>query len=267
MKISRLFLLSAIITTTVLIENSYAESPVTRRGTAVSHYQTRNILNGSDVEPTAAGSLRLESNVQGKSAKENFRLTMTGLGATNTYQLVAISGEETESVPVGEFTTDTKGRATIQYLKQGNGQGNGHGKNKALPAAIDPLIDLRAVGVANASTQTVLVAWINTSTSYQYLVKRNLTTSDTNSTAEGSISLKSNATKTEFKLLAGGLSATNEYHLALNASNIVQTVSSDNNGRLTITGWPASAPAVLDLRSLSLLDGSSNVVLTTSLPR
>ncbi|MEO6183168.1 MAG: hypothetical protein ABIP71_08760, partial [Verrucomicrobiota bacterium] len=234
-----------------------------RRGHAVSHYQTRNNLTATETEPAATGVLRLQSNVQGNSAKESFRLTVSGLTAGSTYQLIAISGEETNSVSVGEFTTDSKGEATVLYSKKGNG----NGKKNNLPAELDPLYNLRAVGVANESTQTVLVAWINTSTAYQYLVKRNLTAPDANSTAAGSISLKSNAANTKFNLRAGGLSATNEYHLALNVSNIIQTVSSDANGRLSITQWPALAPAILDLRSLSLLDSSSNVVLTTSLPR
>jgi hypothetical protein len=69
-----------------------------------------------------------------------------------------------------------------------------------------------------------------------------------------------------FRLLAGGLHATSDYHLALNSS-VVVTATANNNGRLEIKGWPTNAPAVLDLRSLSLLDSSSNVVLKTSLPR
>jgi hypothetical protein len=69
-----------------------------------------------------------------------------------------------------------------------------------------------------------------------------------------------------FRLLAGGLTATNDYHLALN-SNIVGTVQADDDGRVQIRDWPTNAPAILELRSLSLLDGSSNVVLHTQLPK
>lgn len=262
MKRSNFILSGALLAAIVLTSTADANPPLTRRGHAVSHYQTRNNLEATVVEPVAAGTLRLQSNVQGKSAKESFRLRVTGLTATNTYQLLAITGEDTNSVPVGTFTTDKNGKATVSYTKRGNGNGN---KNR-LPTELDPLINLRAVGVANSSDETVLVTWINTSTSYQYLVKRNLTASDTNGTAAGSISLIANAARTKFKLLAGGLSATSEYHLALNG-NVVQAASSDEDGRLTIDGWPTNAPAVLDLRSLSLVDGSSNIVLTTSLPR
>jgi hypothetical protein len=67
-------------------------------------------------------------------------------------------------------------------------------------------------------------------------------------------------------LRAGGLNATNDYHLALN-SEILSTVSANEDGRLEIKDWPTNAPAILELRSLSVLDGSSNVVLRTTLPR
>lgn len=262
MKRNDLFLFGALLTAMVLTSTAYAKPPVTRRGHPVSHYQTRNNLGATVVEPTAAGTLRLQSNVQGNSAKESFRLRVTGLTATNTYQLLAVTGEDTNSIPVSQFTTDKRGSATVSYLKRNNG----NGKNNSLPTELNPLINVRAVGVANSSNETVLVTWINTSTAYQYLVKRNLSATDTNSTAAGSIRLIANAAQTKFKLLVGGLSATNEFHLALNG-NVVQTASSDEDGRLAIDGWPTNAPAVLDLRSLSLLDGSSNVVLTTPLPR
>jgi len=135
-----------------------------------------------------------------------------------------------------------------------------------LPDALDPLTDVRAIGVENASTQTVASAWIADASHFQYLVKRNLTPEDTNGTAAGSISLIANPRHVNFRLLAGGLTATNDYYLTIN-SNVVNTVASDPNGRLRITTWPSNAPAILELRSLSLLDSGSNAVLSTTLPR
>ena len=81
MKISNLFLVGALLTSPIFAANSYAESPVTRRGHAVSHYQTRNNLTATETEPAAAGVLRLQSNVQGNSAKESFRLAVSGRNA------------------------------------------------------------------------------------------------------------------------------------------------------------------------------------------
>jgi len=47
---------------------------------------------------------------------------------------------------------------------------------------------------------------------------------------------------------------------------VAMTTSSDS-GRIEIVGWPAGAPALLDLRSFSLSDASSNVVLSTTFPK
>jgi hypothetical protein len=67
-------------------------------------------------------------------------------------------------------------------------------------------------------------------------------------------------------LLAAGLTPATDYSLALN-STVVATATADENGRLQIKGWPATAPVVLDVRSLALLDAGGSPVLGTTLPR
>jgi hypothetical protein len=84
--------------------------------------------------------------------------------------------------------------------------------------------------------------------------------------AAGSISLIANAHHVNFRLRAGGLAPTNDYHLALN-SNVVSTVQANDAGELQIREWPPTAPPVLDLRLLQVLDAGSNAVLSTTLPR
>ncbi len=236
--------------------------PVTRRGTSVLHYTTQNDLAATENGSNVVGSLRLEFKEQGHSQKQSLRLRASGLETNSAYGLIAVVGEDTNAVPVAGLNADGKGRVRVSYLSKG--QGNG-GKNP-VPGALLPLTDVRSIGLENGSTQTVAYAWIADAHKFQYLVKRNLTAEDTNGLAAGSISLIANHRRVHFRLLAGGLNATNDYHLALN-SNIVSTVPADADGRVEIRDWSTNAPAVLDVRSLSLLDGSSNVVLTTTLPR
>lgn len=236
--------------------------PVTRRGTAVLHYSTQNDLVATEHGSNTVGSLRLEFKEQGHSQKQSLRLRASGLDTNGAYGLIAALGDDTNVVRVADADADGKGRLRVSYLSKG--QGNG-GKNP-VPEALLPLTDVRSIGIENASTQTVAYAWIADAHRFQYLVKRNLTSEDTNGMAAGSISLIANHRRVHFRLLAGGLSATNDYHLALN-SNIVSTVTTDENGRVEVKGWSTNAPPVLDLRSVAVLDGSSNVVLTTTLPR
>lgn len=236
--------------------------PVTRRGTSVLHYMTRNSLLSTDAGSNVIGELRLQFNDQGHSQKQSLRLMAGGLEANTTYNLIAALGEDTNAVFVTNVQSDAKGRLRVDYTAKAQG----HGGHNPLPDLLDPLTDIRSIGLENASTQTVAYAWIADADKFQYIVKRNLTSDDTNSTAAGSISLIANQRHVNFRLLAGGLNATGDYHLALN-SNIVSSTQTDGNGRLQIKDWPVGAPAVLELRSLSLLDGSSNVVLHTPLPK
>jgi hypothetical protein len=246
-----------------VVSNAQAERPVTRRGTSVLHYMTRNSLVATDAGSNVVGSLRLEFKEQGHSQKQSLRLLARGLEADSAYSLIAAVGDDTNAVPVATVESDRAGRIRVSYMSTGQG----HGGRNPVPAALSPLTDLRSIGLENImSTQTVAYAWIADADAFNYLLKRNLTPEDTNGTAAGSISLIANHNRVHFQLLAGGLNGTNDYHLALN-SNIVSTVTANDRGRLEIKSWPTNAPPILDLRSLSLLDASSNVVLSTTLPR
>lgn len=268
----------AAIAATV-VSNAEAGGAGKRQGTSVLHYLTRNTLvttNNSLVTTNGGtnvtGSLRLQFDELGSFSKQSLLLKVSGLETNTAYTLIAIVGDDTNAAPVDGFTTDASGEAQIRYPRFGRGCGgtgtNGTGTNdtNALPAALNPLTDVRSIGIENASTQTVAYAWIADAEQFQYLVKRKLTQEDTNSVAAGSICLFANEQKVFFKLLATGLGPTNQYQLALN-SNIVSTVTANTNGRVVINSWPSNAPPVLELSSLALIDASSNIVLSTTFPR
>ena len=236
--------------------------PVVNAGSSVFHYMTTTPLPATGAAPNVAASLRLQFKKQGNSLLQKFDLTVTRLAPNKEYALVAAVGEETTLSPVATFRSDKQGQARVSYMKQGEGQGNG---KKALPAALDPLTDVHAVGIQDAALQVLALGTIDASPSFQYLVKANLTPADTNGTAKGSIRLKANAEGTSFRLLADGLVAGAVYHLALNSA-IVENLTADANGRVQILTWPAGAPAVLDLRTVALLDVGSQVILSTTLP-
>ena len=245
-----------------LVSTLQAEGPVVRRGKSVMHYMTRNTLVTNDAGSNVVGWVRLQHNEQGNSTKQSLQLFVNGLETNAPYKLIAMVGDDTNAIPVEEFTADGKGRVRLNYMTRGQGSG---GKNP-LPDELTPLTDVHSLGIENSSTQTVAYAWMADAEQYQVLVKRNLTVEDTNGTAAGSISLIANQNKVNFRMLAGGLSVSNDYHLVLN-SEVVNTVTANNDGRLEIKSWPSNAPAILELRSLSLRDSSSNVVLSTTLPK
>jgi hypothetical protein len=236
---------------------------VVNAGSSVLHYMTTTPLPATGVAPDVTALLRLQFKKQGRSLLQKFDLTVTSLEPNTEYALVAAAGEETTLSPVATFRSDKQGQARVFYMKQGEGQGSG---KKSLPSALDPLTDVRTVGLQDGALQVVALGSINASPNFQYLVKRNLTPADMNGTPQGSIRLKANAEGTSFRLLADGLAGGSVYHLALN-SGIVETLAADAAGRVQLLTWPATAPAVLDLRSLELLDESSHVILSTTLPK
>lgn len=256
------FTVAAIAIAVLVPAEMRAEKPVTRRGTAVMHYMIRNELRTTNEVPEVVGTIRLQSNEQGRSSKQMLDVRLDRLAGNTNYNLIALMGDDTNPFVVRDFESNAQGQARLSFMTKGQG----HGGKNPVPASITPLTDLRAIGVHNAATQTVAYAWIADATKFQYLIKRNLTPEDTNGSAVGSISLIANQNKVRFQLLAGGLNASSDYHLALNSA-IVGTVAANQQGRLEINSWPTNAPAILDLRSLSLLDASSNVVLRTALPK
>jgi hypothetical protein len=254
--------LCGVVLTTVLSLEASAAQPVTRRGTSVLHYMTRNELKSTDGTNAVLGTVRLQSNEQGRSSKEMLDIRLAGLEADATYRLLAVMGDDTNAFVVGEFSTDSDGGARLSYMTKSHG----HGGKAPVPESISPLTDLRALGIENAATQTVAHVWIADSGAFQYLVKRNLTPEDPTGPAAGSVSLIANPEHVQFRLLAGGLVANDNYHLALNGESKL-IVQPDEDGRVEIRTWPVDAPPVLDLRSLAIWDAGSNVVLRTSLPR
>jgi hypothetical protein len=235
----------------------------TNSGPGTLHYVTHNNLTNSLSNVVA--TLKLDYYDKGNGILQKLDIAATNLAPRTTYSLIAALGDDPLPVIVAPVTTDKKGKLRISYLDLPNGGGSGGNTNKALPAAINPLLAMRGLGLADVSGQTVAFAWLATPTLCTYQVKRNLTRVDPFGTAAGSIDLRSNITGANFKLKADGLPPANIFLLSLN-SNIVNTAASDLKGRVQIIGWSFSAPTCLGLRSLELLDGASNAVLTTSFP-
>jgi len=80
--------------------------PVTRRGTSVLHYMTRNELVATDAGSNVVGSLRLQFNEQGHSLKQSLQLRIAGLETNSSYELTAVVGDDTSAVPVSTLSMD-----------------------------------------------------------------------------------------------------------------------------------------------------------------
>ena len=229
-------------------------------GTDILHFQVRSTMANDGVEPSASGSVNANQNKQGGANNQTLAISVTGLATNTTYSLFAGVVSNTTLTAVTNFTTDANGSASLQYTSKGNGHGKGHGKQNSLPDALNPVSSIQELDVFNSSTQAVLTADLTMPSQLQYLIKRNISSGG----VSAALRIKATTSQTQFRLLASGLAATNDYYLVVNGG-IVQTNTSDANGKLNITSLNSTLP-ILQVNSLDLWDTSSNVVVGTTLP-
>ncbi len=227
-----------------------------------SHYLFRTAMTNTGVDLDATGSIYYNLNRQGNRTFQRLSMSVTKLDPLTTYRLIAFTGDSSNSVNVADFTTDRRGFAALTYFKVPNG--NKAGRGFPLPNALDPLCNVRELDIVNSTSQTVLRASLDDPDKGFYLISRSMSTTAFLPTATGLLNIKSTAVSTKVSLKATGLNPATTYLLTING-NIVQTNTSDINGKLSITNLPAGFSAVLAIRTLGLNDSTgTNVVLTTS---
>jgi len=266
MKKLKWFFVCGMLSAFVFTSQAANGGSVTRRGSDVLHYLIRNTISPTDYGPYTTGSMRLQVNEQGQSRKESLLLTVAGLEPNASPTLTAVLGDDPDVVTVLHLTTDQRGRVRASYMSKVPAPARQPRGTEPMPDLLSPATDIRGICIENTSLQLVGFRWIRDTAAFQYIVKRNLTPADPGGTAAGSINLVANQRRVNFRLLAGGLTPATDYSLAMN-STVVATATADENGRLQIRGWPATAPVVLDVRSLALLDAGGSPVLSTTLPR
>jgi hypothetical protein len=242
-----------------------ANGKVTQRGPSQLQLETRSQIDPAEIAPTTTGTMRLQYQEKGQARKQSLQILGAGLDTNSPVSLTAAIGSDTDVTTVLSSQTDQRGRVLLSFQSKEPSRRQPRGE-EPLPDVLSPLTQVRAICIENAALQVVGFAWVANASTYRYIVRRNLTPTDSNSTAAGSIKLIANQNKVSFTLLAGGLAPAGSYSLVLNQTPVLSTTA-DNNGRLRIRQWPTNAPAVLDLRALALADDAGGTtVLSTTLP-
>jgi len=215
-------------------------------------------MTNDGVETNASGAVDASQNKQGGANNQTLAISVKGLTTNTTYSLFAAAVGATNLTAVTNFTTDLNGNASLRYSNKGNG--HGHGNKSPLPDSLNPLSSIQELDVFNSSTQAVLTADLTMPNKLQYLIKRDISSNG----VSAALRIKATTSQTQFRLLASGLVATNDYYLTVNGG-IVQTNTADANGKLNVTSLNSTLP-ILQVNSLQLWDTSSNVVVGTTLP-
>jgi hypothetical protein len=250
---------SALLTTLALLSTAAIAGPH-KHGTDILHYSVQARMTNEGILTNATGQVSAQQNEQGNANHQNLDITAKGLDSGAGYKLLVAFDDQTNLTEVVDFTSDAKGRANLHYRNFGNGNGS-HG-HSALPPGLEPVSHIRELSIFNSSTQAVLTADLASPDRLQYLIKRDLSTTNG---VDATLRIQANNQKTQFRLTASGLSASSDYLLALNGG-VVQTNSTNAKGQLAINSLLVSPGDFLNVRSLALWDSASNVILSTTLP-
>jgi hypothetical protein len=243
-------------------------------GTDIIHLSVQVQMDNGGIVTNVTGSARIDWHQQGNANHQDLVVNVRGLAAETSYDLEAQLNSDTNLTSVLSFNTDAEGNASINLEDKGhnnNGHGHGHGHayghNKpghtkdTLPAALEPVGRIQQLFVLdNTGTNVVLSADFTTASSFQYLVKRNISSD----TVNAELRIIANPGKAQVRLSASGLAA-GDYTLMLN-DTAAQTQTADDHGRVGIRTELSNPADILSVNSVSLVDAGTNVVVSTTLP-
>ena len=245
-------------------------------GTDIIHLSVQVQMDNGGIATNASGSARIDWHQQGNANHQALQVNVRGLDANTSYELDALLNDDTNLTSGVTFTTDAEGNASINLEDKGhnnNGHGHGHGHGHAyghnkpghtkdtLPAALEPVGHVSELVVLDSTgTNVLLSADFTTASSFQYLVKRNISSD----TVNAELRIIANPGKAQVRLSASGLAA-GDYTLMLN-DTAAATQTADDRGRVDVRTELANPSDILSVSSISLVDAGTNVVVSTTLP-
>jgi hypothetical protein len=272
-QMQKLFVLTAAALAIAVLTAYSGDKPKGgNRGTDIIHLCVQVQMDNGGIVTNASGTARINWHQQGNANHQSLQVNVRGLDADTSYELDALLNDDTNLTTGVTFTTDAEGNASINLEDKGhnnNGHGHGHayGHNKnghmkdTLPAALEPVGHINDLFVLDSTgTNVVLTADFTSASSFQYLVKRNISSD----TVNAELRIIANPGKAQIRLSASGLAA-GDYTLLLN-DTASATQTADDHGRVDVRTELANPADILSVSSVSLIDAGTNVVVSTTLP-
>ena len=212
-------------------------------------FNFRSVMTNTGLDPDASGSVGGSFSSRGSKEKQRLTINASGLNNEMTYPLVAFLDDSDTATAVSELVTDQRGGLAVNYAK-----GSLRGP-LPLPAALDPLSNVRELDIVDGNGDIILGAHITDGISFSYSVKRAMDNAGFLTDAHGALQLSGNPKTTRVSVSASGLTPLTSYQLVVNGA-VATTKTSDRRGKLNVAGPKTGLPLVLDIRMVALVDGA-----------
>ncbi len=240
----------------ILASVAIAKNPHSRQK-EILHLFSQTQMTNAGILPDATGSVFIHVNAQSKGKPQDIRLQVRNLEANATYELSAFLANDTNFTPVVSFTSDDHGNAKLEFRDKLAGPPGKH----PVPAPLSPISNVRELAILDATNQIILDVDLSHPNKFEYLLKRDFSTNS----VDALLQINGNTHGARLRVTASGLDANSQYSLGLNGG-IVASENTDAHGRLHIAFQLDQPTDLFTLQTIDLLDASTNVVDSTSLP-
>ncbi len=252
-------------------------------GMTVFHYQMRDQMDVTGVEPGVMGSVAGQFKQSGPQTNQMLQIKCSGLQTGMPYYVMAQLDSDTNLTQLATFMAGPKGKALVTFIPGtgaaltpnmggmgGGGMGGGGtnhvgGGTMPFPGMMNTMMDASTVAIANSSTQTVLMADLMNPAMFQFMTNSRMHNDGVLTNATGSLQMRATTRGQNFQLMANGLGSSNTYYMAVNG-DIIGSMMSDAQGHLKLRTMPAGLTNMLDVSTFQIMDAGSNSVLSTLLP-
>ncbi len=217
-------------------------------------YSFQTGMANSGVEPTARAMVFGNVIRRGATDYQRLIIMISKLHGSTTYHLVAFLNDSGDATAMADITTDRMGGAFIVYVKSPP-------RMNSLPAAADPLTNLRELDIVNNNGDTVFQTDLTDPNMFSYAARCAMNNTGFLASAGGVHQLIGGPSFTTAWVVATGLAPATSYQLQVNGVGVTNKTS-DAQGNLTIFGPRTGLPLVLDIRTVELADSTgTNIIL------
>src|SRR6266850_5376218 len=112
------------------------------------NYVFRTALTNSGVDLDAQGAVQGNLIRRGAVDNQQLKIAVSKLDANTTYHLVAFLDDDAGATSAADIITDSRGGASASYIKNSGAH--------PLPAALDPISNVRELDIVNGNGDAVL---------------------------------------------------------------------------------------------------------------